>query len=332
MARNPIPSPHEVRAILAVRNDRFGEFLLNIPVFKALKQRFANATLTVVVDPYVEGLAHLIPSIDEVVCFGSQKHSLAELILLHRMLKKKRFDVALILNPTRDMHMLSFGLGIPVRVGYKRKCPFFLTHTIIDNKALGLKHEIDANLELAALLGVSAQDRAVSLQLDKNRVDAFMNEHNIITQTKPLIAVHPSTSDPVKQWPVERFQALALRIVNELAANVVVVGGQAEAGVMRQSFDNLASGVVNLIGKTSLPDLAGVLSHCAALVSGDSGPVHLASAVGIPVVALFRNDLQGKTAHRWGPASQRSIVLEAPRLSDISVSDVFLKVKELVKP
>ena len=157
-----------------------------------------------------------------------------------------------------------------------------------------------------------------------------------------IVAIHPFTSDPVKQWPLERFKELGQRIKVELGFRVVMVGliGAKNNEIASAAYGNLAmtevgcsrndgvdDGIVNMVNKTSLVELAALLKRCALLVSGDSGPVHLAAAVGVPVVALFRNDLAGKTAKRWGPWGEGHVVIERGNLEDISVDEVIETVK-----
>ena len=89
--------------------------------------------------------------------------------------------------------------------------------------------------------------------------------------------------------------------------------------------------IIDLSGKTDLVQLAVVLKSSRLLISGDSGPVHLACCVGAPGLALFRNDLKGKTARRWGPWARNCAVIEKSSLNNISVEEVFDKAKEMLK-
>jgi ADP-heptose:LPS heptosyltransferase len=139
--------------------------------------------------------------------------------------------------------------------------------------------------------------------------------------------VHPWTSDQLKQWPLERIGLLVQRIISELNAHVVVVGLPEENARLAIAPDRR---IIDLAAKTSLVQLAGVLQKCSLLISGDSGPVHLGSCVGLPVLALFRNDMQGKNATRWGPQSARSRVIAKNSLQEISVDEVFLKAAEML--
>ncbi len=128
--------------ILAVRTDRFGEFLLNIPAFRALKNSFPGAHLVLLVNPAVRELAECVECADEVMAWENRRHSFLELWSFSRLLKKKRFDICLIFNPVKEFNLVSFFAGIPMRVGYNRKWGFLLTHKMTDEKCLGRKHDV----------------------------------------------------------------------------------------------------------------------------------------------------------------------------------------------
>jgi ADP-heptose:LPS heptosyltransferase len=153
---------------------------------------------------------------------------------------------------------------------------------------------------------------------------------NLIPETTKPIAIHPWTSDPLKQWPEDRFRGLVEKLLGS-GERIVIIGGIEEAGRSRELFEGLQDKVTDLTGKTDLLQLAALLKRCRLLISGDSGPVHLATCVGIPVLALFRNDLIGKTAKRWGPWSKSGFVIEKSRLEDISVEEVLTKAREILR-
>jgi ADP-heptose:LPS heptosyltransferase len=289
--------------------------LLNIPALRALKETYPAANLTLAVKADVRELAQCLEYSDRVVVWDDS---------FRKSLRKQRFDICVVLNPTKEAHWYSFFAGIPIRVGYNRKWGFLLTHKIEDNKNLGLKHEVEHNLDLAGLIGAKTDDKSLFL----GKLPAHTDP-----EYAGAIAIHPYTSDPVKQWPIEKFMELAKRIAREMKVKVVLVGkaegqGQSPSGTVPSSIDT-GDGIVNLANKTSLVELAQILRQCRLLVSCDSGPVHLAAAVGTPVVALFRNDLPGKTAARWGPWGKGHKVIEKKSLADISVEEVLDKVKNI---
>ena len=277
--------------------------MLNIPAMRALKELHPQAKLTLAVNSTVCELATEVECVDEVMVWDQ----------IRKGLRRYRFDLCVVLNPTKEAHQSIFLAGIPVRVGYDRKWGFLLTHKLKDTKHLGNRHEVDCNLELVGLLGAKTQDKMPKIKVDDNLFREFIGQK--------IVAIHPFTSDPVKQWSVRRFVELAQRISRELGLKVVLVG-------LSQSVLNVGDGIINMVNKTSLPELAALLKRCCLLVSGDSGPTHLAASVGAPVVALFRNDLPGKTAQRWGPWGSGHIVIEKSNLNDITMDEVFNKVKE----
>ena len=316
-----------IKNIIVFRNDRFGEFLLNIPALRALKGTFVNASLIAVVNPSVKDLAGNIPFIDEVIEWNQGVHPLSEKIRFINLLRKKQIDAAVILNPSKDFNIFTYLAAIPVRVGYNRKWGFLLTHKIEDRKHLAERHEIEYNLELVSLIGAKTEDKTLALPLDERRADILPVDFNLKGPHK-IVALHPWTSDPVKQWPYERFRELAGRLIREQGNPVVIVGGKEELTKSEELFGNIDGNLVNLTGRTTLRQLAAVLKRCKLLISGDSGPVHLASAVSTQVLAIFRNDIPGKSARRWGPWGRGHIVIEKGDLSDITVSEVFEKAKE----
>jgi len=321
MVRRTVP-----KNILAVRTDRFGEFLLNIPAFRALKLKFPEAKLTLVVNPYVQELARCIDVVDEVIPWENKKHRLQDVYRFSEKLKKKNFGLCVIFNPSKEFNIISFLAGIPLRAGYARKWGFLLTHKIPDEKHLGDRHEIEYNLDLVKLIGAAADDKKLSLVINEDLAEQLLKGIDLNNS----IVIHPWTSDLLKQWPTHKFFLLAQRLTKELRLTVIFIGGKEESDNSGELFAGFKDSVINLTGKTSLTQLAAVLKQSKLLISGDSGPVHLACCVGTPVVAIFRNDMPGKSPVRWGPRSEGSIVVEKNNLFNISVEEVFDKVKEIL--
>lgn len=322
-------NPRLIKNILVVRNDRFGEFLLNIPAMRALKETFTDAKLIAVVNPYVRELACVVPFIDEIIEWADKKHSFLQRLKLLGFFKKKNIDMAIMLNPSKEFNILTFLAGIPVRAGYDRKCSFLLNLKMKDKKHLGEKHEVEYNLELVGLLGAKTQDLSLSLKIEDNIINGL--GYNFTSDSRAtFLAIHPWTSDPVKQWPLESFKELTKKLLQYPNLKVIIVGWREEAIKSSETFGYLGAGALDLTGKTTLLQLAAVLKICKLLISGDSGPVHLASALGVPVLALFRNDLPGKTAKRWGPWGDGNSVIEKSNLSDITIDEVFQNAKEMI--
>jgi ADP-heptose:LPS heptosyltransferase len=322
--------PERVKNILCVRNDRFGEFLLNIPAFRALKETFSGARLTVVIDPYIKDLAQSIPFIDDVIFLPAKANcTFGRKLQLIGSFRKKKFDMALMLNPSKDFNIFTYLSGIPIRVGYARKWSFLLTHKMQDTKHLGDRHEVECNLELAGLVGASTEDKTLSLAVDDAIINSLYAEQGI-KSSDVLVALHPWTSDPVKQWPKDNFRRLAGMLLENKDVKVVIVGGKEEVSGSGELFKEFSTNpnFLDLTGRTTFKQLAAILKKAKLLISGDSGPVHLGSAVGCKVIAIFRSDLAGKTSKRWGPWGAGHRVIEGDDLSKIKVEEVYRKAME----
>jgi len=318
-----MPISHsKVKNILVVRNDRFGEFLLNIPALRALKETFTYARITAVVDPYVAELARRVPFIDEVIALGQGVSSLRDKIRISRLWNKNKYDIAVLLNPSRDLNITTALAGIPVRAGYDRKWGFLLTHKLADTKYLGLKHEVEYNLDLVGLLGAKTDNLKLSLSIEDGIINDFLREFSIAELDK-LVALHPWTSDPLKDWPY--FKELAQALWARQDMRLVIIGAGGKHGGFSVPADKK---VINLAGRTSLVQLAAFLARCRMLISSDSGPVHLSCCVGTPVIALFSSAIPAKSARRWGPWGPDNTVIARSALSDISVEEVLAKIKE----
>jgi len=312
-----------IKNILVVRNDRFGEFLLNIPALRALKETFINARIITVVNPYVRELAECMPFVDEIIEWGSEKHSLSEKLKLIGHLRKRSINIAIMLNPSQEFNIFTYLAGIPIRVGYDRKWGFLLTHKIEDKKYLGEKHEVEYNLELVGLIQAETEDKTLFLEIDSSIAGSFDIKDN-----DNLVVVHPWTSDPLKQWPTDNFRKLSERLIKEKNLKIAIVGGKEELNKSKELFSD--SNLINVTGKTTLKQLAALLNKSRLLISGDSGPVHLACAVGTPVIAIFRSDITAKSSRRWGPWGSANFVIEKDNLCDISVDEVLEIVKEVL--
>lgn len=305
--------PDKIKNILVIRDDRFGEFLLNIPALRAIKETYPRAKLSLLVSPYVKELAGYIPYVDEVISYAAEGISL----------KKRKFDIAIMLNPSKKFNIATFLAGIPVRVGYNRKWGFLLNKKMEDKKCLGVKHEIEYNLELVGLIGAKTEDKSLGLNVKPEIINNLLNSSGIVN-SDILIAVHPFTSDPIKQWRQEYFIELANKLIAEFNLKVIIIGGRGEDS---RPYDNLNNRIINLVGKTTLVELAALLKRSVLLISADSGPVHLACCVGTPVIAIFRDDIPGKTAVRWGPWGSNNTVIQAHDLKNIKPNEVLDKIR-----
>lgn len=319
----------EIHKILAVRNDRFGEFLLTIPAICALKQNFPNSRLTLAVDPYVQPIAKRIAVVDEVATWENRKHTFSEIVRFSQTLKQERYGLCVIFNPSKEFNIISFLAGIPLRIGYNRKWGFLLNRRIEDKKCAGLKHEVAYNLDLLQVLGKNFDSLGIQFPLEIKPEDFSQKlKDEIEAGNDNFIVLHPWASNKEKEWPIEHFKELTLRLYAQTKIKFVLIGGKEEA----KRAENFPSEVpvVNLVGKTTLIELAALLKKAKLLITNDSGPMHLAAVVGTPVTAIFRKSPQAVSARRWGPVGNNKAIVENDCLSNITVDEVLHDSKKLL--
>ncbi len=304
---------YNFKRILIVRTDRIGDVLLSTPVIKVLRETYPHAYIAMMVSPYAKDIVEGNPYLDEVIIYDKEgKHrSWRRSLKFARNLKKKRFDLALILHPTNRVHLVTFFAGIPRRVGYDLKLGFLLTDRVKHTKQLGEKHELEYNLDLARYLGIEPQDKNLFMPIKQESgkwVKELFRQEGIKDGDK-LLAVNPAASCPSKVWPAVRFAEAIDRLIEKYGFKVLVLCGPKDMKLAQELIGRMHKPAINLAGKTSVSQLASLLERCRLFISNDSGPVHVASAVGTPVISIFSRAQAGLSPQRWGPRGIKDIVL-----------------------
>ncbi|MDD5045000.1 MAG: glycosyltransferase family 9 protein, partial [Candidatus Omnitrophica bacterium] len=159
---SPVPlTQPKFQRILIVRTDRIGDVLLSTPVIRAMRDAYPAAYIAMLVSPYAKETVEGNPYLDEVLVYDKDARHKSWLASRNfaRALKRKQFDLALILHPTNRMHLVTFFAGIPRRIGYDRKMSFLLTDKIKHTKHLGEKHEMEYALDMVRYLGIEPKEK-----------------------------------------------------------------------------------------------------------------------------------------------------------------------------
>lgn len=293
------------RRILLVRTDRVGDVVLSTPAIASLRRAYPHAYVAMVTSPAARPAVENNPFLDEAIAFDKKgpHKGLLGMWRFAWFLRKKKFDVAIVLHPTRRAHLFVWLAGIPRRIGYRRKMGFLLTDRLIHDKQLGEKHEMEYVLDMLRQLGIEPSKARPVIDFGP-QASAWVSgllEREGISQQESLLAMHPAASCPSKMWPAERFAEVADTLAQKHGFTVVIVAGPADSAVADAVVGRMRSKALNLAGKTSLMQLAALLARCRLFISNDSGPVHIASAVGTPVISIFGRNQKGLSPTRWGP-------------------------------
>lgn len=301
------------KRIVVIRTDRVGDVVLSMPVVQALRDALPDAFISMMVSPCAKELVENNPYLDEYIIYDKKKIGLGLFKTwgFSSMLRRKKFDIALVLHPTNRAHVAVFLAGIPKRVGYRRNLPFLLTDTIEHTKHEGVKHEVEYNLDLLRAIGIEpkVQHPYVHVTPEAQEHAADMLRQAGITPSDTVIVLHPAASCPSKLWPAEQFARAADTLIDKYGCKAVVVAGADGARLADEVVRNMTRDAVNLAGKTSIGTLAGIFKRSQLVISNDSGPVHVASAVGAPVISIFGRKQDGLSPRRWGPRGARGTVL-----------------------
>ncbi|MFH0840352.1 MAG: lipopolysaccharide heptosyltransferase II [Candidatus Omnitrophota bacterium] len=301
------------KRILLIRTDRIGDVVLSTPAIKAVRDAYPSAYIAVMVRPYARGIVEGNPYLNEVIIYDkdSAHKSFLATLFFGLALRKKHFDTALILHPTNRAHIIVFLAGIPNRIGLDRKMAGLLTKRIKDKKFLGEKHELDYTLDVLKYIGITAKDKRPYVPVKEsaeNSINIKLAREGYKSNV-PLIAVHPGASCPSKRWPAERFAALIDRLKERYNFQAVLISGPADLKDAEALLKGLKTELLDLSGKTSVSELAALFKKCALFISNDSGPVHIASAVGTPCVVIFGRKQPGLSPKRWGPTGEKDMFL-----------------------
>ena len=275
------------RGICLLRLSAIGDVAHTIAVGRALQSAYPEAPLTWVVGRTEAPVARLAPGIDVVEV--DKRRPWAELMRLRREWRGRRFDALLHLQVSLRASLLSLAVPAPVRVGFDRVRAkefhgWFVNQRIAPAPPPG-EHVLDGLLRFPAALGAPKTPPRWDLPLPA--ADRAWAE-NLLPPGPPAIAINVCASAAIRDWPVP-CQAAVRDHARRRGWRVVLCGGPTERE--RRTAAALATpgdtNTIDLVGRTSLPQLLALLTRCAALVSPDSGPVHLATAVGTPVVGLY---------------------------------------------
>ena len=313
----------DIRNVLVVRLDEIGDAVLTSPLLRELRRNLAKAWITVVVTPLTFSLFERCPYVDEVLVYDTSrlprrrpfKRHAGALSLAFRRLWRRRFDLALVPRWDADAYHATFVAyfsGAPRRIGYTehttpRKAHMNSGFDILFTDVLSdiqPKHEVKRNLQVLRCVGGDISDETLEAWTDPED-DAFAREVLGVHDPDgvgPLVALVPGALHAFRAWPVSNFIALGRWLRDAYGAHMVVVGGTGDKELGLRIERELAGSVVNIAGQTTLRQTVAVLRACNLYVGNDTGPMHIAAAVGTPVVEISSFPESGDPSHQQSPA------------------------------
>ena len=292
--------------ILVVQTAFLGDAVLTTPMFSALRAAYPSARIAVLCTPAIRDVFSGNPNIDEVLAMDKKgKDRGPAAIWRWAGMLRGRFDVAVLPHRSFRSALLIWLAGIPKRIGFRNsQGRMFLTDAVpFDWKT----HDSERNLKLLEPLGVRPSEPRIEVPMKPDfDFDRFLKEHGIRPGTR-LVGMNPGSVWRTKRWIPEHFAQVADRLIEETGCQVLLFGGPADAEAVQAVMKAMRRKPVDLCGRTDLKTLAVLISRCSLFVTNDSGPMHLATAAQVPVVAVF-----GPTTRELGffPYGEKSEVVE----------------------
>jgi len=331
----------EIKKVLFFKPSAIGDLLHTLPALQALKKNFSAAQVTIVVSPGLESLIHGTHLADRIQVYDKSKlkKRLQDFIDFGIRIRDERYDLFVDMQPSARSFILRRLSGAPIVLVYKKQ----KKQRVGDDRL----HAVDNFMEVLLPLGISERIDSIELPVSADALlvaDFFLNE-NHIDRSKPLIALNCSVgaARPARNWFPERFAMLADCLIKKLGCAVVFVGGIEDVELVRNVMAAMREKAVSAAGSLSLLHSAALLKRCACLVSSDTGPLHLATAVQTPVIGLY-----GSTdPMRTGPVGREHQVLmkELPCITcekkqcpdgtracmaEITVDEVFEAIRKVI--
>jgi lipopolysaccharide heptosyltransferase II len=268
-----------------------------IPALRELRRVLPNAHITLATSGWAQGLFSEAEYLDDLLI--QDNRGFWSTVQQSRQWHRRNFDLAVILPNSFASAMVAALARVPLRVGYAtdgRKV--LLTHPLRLPEWRSSKHEVFYYLNIVSELTrlfvgdekVAGGEPDISLQISQTlRIEGGVLLHTEgCTDTTPMIALCPgSINSRAKRWPAERYAAVGDRLIEDLDAQVLLIGSPEELDVSLQISRNMRNKPVMLTGKTSLAQLVSVLSNVDLLITNDTGPAHIASSLGRPTLVIF---------------------------------------------
>lgn len=326
--------------ILLVRTDAIGDVILTLPVATALKRYTKKTKVVYLVSQYASPVLENHPDVDELIALSGNER-FKDLVRIF----KKGFDAVVFLKPFKRLILASYVARIPMRIGTGyRWYSIFLNKRVYEHRKTFSKHESEYNLGMLKAFGITTRLTSLS-RLYLTQEERRWADGVLARVPMPRIIIHPGILT-CPNWPIQRYFSLAERLL-KLNVSIILTGSEKEALQFRNFLPenlNTSSKVLNLMGQLTLRQLIAIVSHSDLVVSGATGPMHIAASLGISTLSFF-DPRRGSSHVRWGPLGGKGFIFKpdvstcekwhcqrCPHyncMNRISLEDVFSKIVQI---
>jgi len=339
----------EAKRILIFNVNWLGDVLFSSATIRNIRRNYPDSYLACVIPSRCYPVLKDNPHLDEVIIFDEKDRHRGVLSKLHfvSLLKQKEFDTAFLLHRSFSRALICRLAGIKQRIGhYTKKRAFLLTKKILPPKKDSL-HRIDYYLDVIEKAGLRVEDRYLDFYFtaaDEEQVDNFFNK-NSIKRNDFVVAINPGGNWMPKRWPPNYWASLADRLISETKAKVIITGSISDLLLATQIKDAMREVPLIACGVFNLKQLGALAKKVGVFISGDTGPLHIANAVGAKKIIALLGPTAQKVTGPYPPANvavlQKDIGCAIPcykvKCADnrcmlaVTVDDVLAQVKNCFK-
>lgn len=302
-----------IRTILVRSTNWLGDAVMTTPAMRAIRESFPGARITVLANPVVAPLFEHHGAVDEILVYDRKgAHAgVGGRLRMAAELRQRRFDLAILLQNAIDAAFITWLARIPRRMGYRTDGRgLFLTHGVPVEEGTRRLHHVEYYLAMLDRFSIATKDRRLSLATtpaEDAAMAARLREEGI-GEGELLLGINPGASyGSAKRWYPERFAAVADCLADRWGAKVVITGGPGEAGIAADIAAAMKSPSLVMAGRTTVREMMALIGRCGFFVTNDSGPMHIAAAFGVPLVAVF-----GPTDHtNTSPWTDRAAIVRS---------------------
>jgi heptosyltransferase-2 len=289
----------QIRKILIRSVNWLGDAVMITPAMVAIREHFPEAEITVLANPLVSQMFSHHSCVDRVITFhrNGVHRGIAGRFRLAAQLRRHSFDLAVIFPNSFEGALIPWLAGIPLRIGKNSDARgLLLTHSYPRTLQKADEHQVLNYLKMLKYFGIPSREPVLDLETtaDEDRYVADLLAARRIGPDDIVLGINPgATFGSAKRWYPERFAEAARELSRRWGARVVITGGPGETEMAARIEELLGGACVNMAGATSVRELMALIKRCNFFITNDSGPMHIAAAFEVPLVAIF-----GSTDHR----------------------------------
>ena len=308
--RIPIRDRGRHEKILVVQTSFLGDAVLTTPLFSEIRVLFPESQLSVLCTPQAKGLLEGNPDLNEIITYDKKGEGRGWLGLWNKAkdIRGRGFTIAISPHKSFRSGLLLFLARIPFRVGFRRSAGWYFYHCRVNRDAT--RHDVERNLSILGAFGVELSKCRRDLRVEapphaQESVERIFSELGI--QHGMTIGLNPGSVWATKRWTAEGYAELIVQLKEKYCCQILLFGGPEDGNIVDKIQELSGNVGISLTGKIKLSELSSAIDWCDLFITNDSGPMHVAVARGVPVVAIFCATIPSLGFY---PYSSRAVIVE----------------------